>query len=97
MHDCAIVWGIFDLVEHDAHGSNQGLYQRDGDRLRLCGFDIQEGIPGIFEVRSMLAEVAGPGSCLGPRGCNDAYVALADTHKLKAFQLTDNRPARSSW
>jgi hypothetical protein len=34
---------------------------------------------------------------LGPRGCNDAYVALADTHKLKAFQLTDNRPARSSW
>ena len=84
MHDCAIVWGIFDLAEHDAHSRNHGLHQRGRDRLLLCGFDTQEGIPEVFaEVCSMLAEVAGLCSCFRPRGCHDACVALGDAHELR--------------
>ena len=83
LHDSVVVWGIFNLAEHDAHGRDHGLHQRGGDRLLLCGFDMQEGLLDVFaEVRSMLTEVARPCSGFGPRGCHDAYIALGYAHEL---------------
>lgn len=57
----SVVWGIFDLAEHDAHGRDHSHHQRGGYRSLHCKFDRQEGVPEVFaEVRSMLTEVAGP-------------------------------------
>lgn len=51
-----VVVAMFLVVKDDAYSCNPGLYQRCRDRVFLCRFNIQEGVPEVFaEVRSMLA------------------------------------------